>query len=150
VSRVGEYLPVQVLHDQVIRPVLLTDVVERADARVRQRRHGTSLAFESLTGGWVRRQVGWQYLDGDGAVEARVTGSMDLAHAACTSVTDYLVRAESGTGLEGHVGVRGLQLRYRATKLTVTKNSIQDCRLELARPHAKSSRNTARRRRRKA
>jgi hypothetical protein len=50
-----ECFPVHVLHDEKVRAVLLTDVVECADVRVGQRRDRTGFAFEPLTGGGIRR-----------------------------------------------------------------------------------------------
>ena len=43
-----------------------------------------------------------QHLDGDGAVEARVGGFVDLAHAARAKGGLDLVRAERGACLQGH------------------------------------------------
>jgi hypothetical protein len=51
----GEGLALQVLHDEEIRAVLLPDVVERADVRVRERRDGSGFALEPLSGGRVAR-----------------------------------------------------------------------------------------------
>jgi hypothetical protein len=63
-----ERLPVQVLHDEEIRPVLLPDVEERADVRMRERRDSSRFAFEPLTRCGIVGQVGWQDLESDRAV----------------------------------------------------------------------------------
>ena len=74
----GEGLPVQILHDEEIDAVLLPDVEQRADVRVRQRRDGAGLALETLAGGRVAGQVRRQDLEGDGAVQARISRPVDL------------------------------------------------------------------------
>ena len=78
---VRQRLALQVLHDQVVGPVLVADVVERADVRVRELRDRLRLALEPLAqlrrGGHVRRQD----LDGDVAPQARVLRAVNLAHA---------------------------------------------------------------------
>ncbi len=61
-QRAAQWLALDVLYDQVIR----TDVVQRADVRMIQRRNGPSFALEALA---VR---GFEDLDGDDAVEARI------------------------------------------------------------------------------
>ena len=45
---VRERLAFQVFHDEVLGPVMLSDVIERADVRVRQLRDGLRLALETL------------------------------------------------------------------------------------------------------
>ena len=60
------------LHHQVIRP----DVVELADVRMIQRRHGARFALEAFG------ELLLGDLDGDDAVEPRVARLPHLAHAA--------------------------------------------------------------------
>ncbi len=55
-----------------------------------------------LAGGGVAGQVGREHLEGDGAVQARISRAVDLPHAARAGGADDLVGAEPGAGLEGH------------------------------------------------
>ena len=73
----------QVFHHQEVDPVLGPDVVERANVRMVQAGDGLRLALEPLLQIGVGRDMLGQHLDGDGAVEARVVGRVDDAHAAC-------------------------------------------------------------------
>jgi hypothetical protein len=43
-----------------------------------------------------------QHLDGDGAIETRVAGAIDLAHAAGAKGRNQLVRAKTRAGREAH------------------------------------------------
>ena len=58
----GQRVALQVLHDQEVDPVLLPDVVERADVRVVQAGDGLRLALEPLlevgVGGDVLGEIG--------------------------------------------------------------------------------------------
>ena len=62
--------------------------------RVRQCRDGTGLALKPLAGGWVVGQVGREHLERDGAVQARISRTIDLAHATRAGGADDLVGAE--------------------------------------------------------
>jgi hypothetical protein len=99
---VREGLPVQILHHEVIGAVLLTDVVECADVRVGQRRDCTRFTLEPLPGGRVVGQLRREHLEGDGAVQARISRTVDLPHAARTSRADDFVGAKPSTRLKGH------------------------------------------------
>ena len=107
-------LPVQEFHDEEIRPVLMADVVERADVRVRQRRDGAGLALKPLAGGRVVGQVRREHLDRDGAVQARISRAVDLPHAAGAGGADDFVRAEPDTRAEGHEDLADTIIRIRA------------------------------------
>ena len=81
--------------------------------RVVQRRNGLGFALEPLLQIGIGGDVLGQHLDGDGAVEPRVGGFVDLPHAARAEGGVDLVGAERGTRLECHGSVdrhSGLQL----------------------------------------
>ena len=94
-DRVGERLPFEVLHDQVVDAVLMADVVERADVRMVQPRDRARLAVEALAQLRARGEMRGQDLDGDVAVETRVAGAIDLAHAAGAERGDDFVGTEA-------------------------------------------------------
>jgi hypothetical protein len=70
--------------------------------RMRQRRDCPCLALEPLPSGGIAGQVGREDLEGDGAVQARVSRAVDLAHPTCTGGADDLVGAEPCARVEGH------------------------------------------------
>src|SRR5712691_3926853 len=94
---VGQGFPFQELHDEVIRSVLMADVVEGADVRVRDARDHSRLAVETLADLGVRGKMGRKDFDRHDAVEARVLGSIDLSHASCTDRRQDLVGPEPRT-----------------------------------------------------
>jgi hypothetical protein len=98
VEPLAQRFPVEVLHHQVRRAVSVADVVEGADVRVVQRGDALRLAIEPRLELGIVGQPSRQDLDGDGALEPRVAGLVDLAHAACPERADDLVRTESGPG----------------------------------------------------
>ena len=79
---VRQRLALEELHDEVVGPVLVADVVEHADVRMRER----EIVFASRSkplpqlrrGGHVRGQ----HLDRDVASQPRVLRPVDLAHSA--------------------------------------------------------------------
>ena len=91
-DRARERLPVDVLHDQVVRP----DVIERTDMRMVQAGDRVRLALEAFAEG---RQ---HFLDGDDAVEPGVASLVDLAHAAGADRHDDFVGTEPGARRQGH------------------------------------------------
>jgi len=66
-------------HDQEVRLVLPSDVVEGADVRVTQPGHGPRFALQTLAPVLFGSEIGGKNLDGDEAVEPGVHGLVDLA-----------------------------------------------------------------------
>ena len=60
---------------------------------------------EPLLGRLVAGQLGRQDLDGDLALQPRVLGRVDFAHASCTEFGEDRIRAERGAWAEGHRGL---------------------------------------------
>ena len=99
---VGERFPLQVLHDQVIDAVLMADVVQRANVRMRQAGDHLRFPLKAKTQLRVAAELRRQYLHGDGAIEARVARAVDLAHPAGADGRDDLVRPKPHSGLHLH------------------------------------------------
>ena len=96
-----ERLALEILHHEIRDAVLLADVVEDADVRVVQRRNCARLAVEPEAQRFVVAVFNRERLDGDGAIEPRVDGLVDLAHAARPDGGHDLVRTESGPWGDG-------------------------------------------------
>src|SRR5262249_16838106 len=82
--------------------VLVADVVERADVRVRELRDRLRLSLESLPHLGGRREMLRQHFDRDRALEARVLRLVDLAHPSRSDGGQDFVGSEPGTGGNGH------------------------------------------------
>ena len=85
-----ERLAIEVLHDQIVEPVLTPDVVEHADMRVAETGNGARFPFEPLPAGRIVRDVRRHHLDRDVAVEPTVPGAIDRAHAPRAERGNYL------------------------------------------------------------
>jgi len=70
--------------------------------RVAQGSHRLRLALEAGAAFRICADVMGQDLDGDGAVEAGITGLLDLAHAARTDGRLDLVGSQARAGCEAH------------------------------------------------
>ena len=79
----------------------LADVEERADVRMRESRDGARFAVEAVAELRVGGQCFGEHLDRDGPIEARVSASVHLAHAARANLRGNLVDAEACAGGEG-------------------------------------------------
>src|SRR5215471_256628 len=90
------------LHHEILDAVLTADVVQRADVRMIEARDRFRLALEPLLEIEVARDVIGQDFDRDGALEARVACTVDLAHAAGADQRENLVGAETLTCCERH------------------------------------------------
>ena len=98
----GQRLALEMRHDQVVRAIDVADVVDAADVRMIERGNRPRLAFETCTQIGIAGDFSWQDLDGDCAIEARVAGFVDLAHAARAERAEDFVRTESGAGGKCH------------------------------------------------
>ena len=95
----GERLALEELHDEIVGPVLVPDVVECADVRVLERGDRLGLALEA--GLQLGIGVG-QDLDRDGPIEAGVVRAVDLAESAGADQRHDLVGPEPESGAERH------------------------------------------------
>ena len=94
-------LALEQLHDGVGRPGLAAEVVDREDARVRQRRHGFRLPLEAGEGLLVLREARGEDLDRHLAVELGVASAKDLAHPPGAEGGGDLVGSETLAGCQG-------------------------------------------------
>jgi len=85
----GEGLALEQLHGDEGQPVVLADLVERAEARVVDARGRAGLAPEPLPGRLVGKAP--QGLDGQGASELLVAGGVDDTHPAPTQLAQDLI-----------------------------------------------------------
>jgi hypothetical protein len=97
----GQVFPGHELHDEGMYVARLFETEDLRDVRVIQRREGLGLTLETGHAIRVGRERFWQNLDGDDAIEARIAGSVHLAHPACADGRGDLVDAETGTGGKG-------------------------------------------------
>src|SRR5215475_3532372 len=95
-------LPVDVLDDEIVDAVVVTNVVQRADVRMIQFRDRAGLAAESRTAIGIVHVLIAQYLDRDNAIEPRVTHVVDLTHAAAPERRQNFVRTEPLTYAKRH------------------------------------------------
>ena len=104
----GECLTFQVLHHQVIDPVLMANVVQRADVRMAQAGDGLGFAVETFAQLRIAGEMLGQNFDRDSAVEPRVARPVDLAHSSGAESGQNLVGAETGTGGKRHCWLRSV------------------------------------------
>ena len=102
-KRTAKRLALDVLHDQVVRP----DVVQRADVRVIQRRDRVGFTLEAIA------ELLGGHLDRHFAVQPRVVGAVDFAHASDTDRRGDFIRAQPVAGNEWH-GWREFYSRERS------------------------------------
>jgi hypothetical protein len=90
--------PRQQLHDQKSRPIVLPDVVERADVGVRDLGDRARFAVEPFAKLRIGAE-GWRKdLQGNGAFEARVARRIDLAHPTRADCGLDLIGTETSAG----------------------------------------------------
>ena len=93
---------VELLHHQEHRAVLLADVVQRADVGMGEGGDCRRFPFEARPASGVVGEFPRQHLDGDAALEPRVPGRVDLAHATGAQRTCDLVGTETCSGRQRH------------------------------------------------
>src|SRR5262249_51192244 len=86
-------------NDEVVRP----HVIELADMRMVQGRHGTSFALEAFA------ELVDRDLDGDIPVQARIAGAINLTHPPSANEREDFVRSEASSRRKPHIDqARGL------------------------------------------
>ena len=98
-----ERLALEQLHDEIRRPGLFANVVQRADVRMGELRDRAGLTIEAFAELRIGRERLRKDFDRDRAIEPRVAGFVHLAHAAGPKGGHNLVRAEAGAGGEGQL-----------------------------------------------
>jgi hypothetical protein len=98
----SQSLPFEELGDGERSAVLLAEVVDREDIRVREHSDGLRLALEAGEPARVPCEDLGQNLHGDGAIEAGVPGPVDLAHPARAERAENLVVAKALVNGQGH------------------------------------------------
>jgi hypothetical protein len=88
-------LPLHVLHHDVVRVVLVVDIVRTHDVRMVQRRHRSRFQLETLQVARLADPRLRQHLDGHRAAHDRVFRQIDAAHASRAQVALERVLAES-------------------------------------------------------
>ena len=94
---------VDILHHQEDRRTVLTDVMKRADIRMRDAGDGASFVAEPFdAAAWRVHELAREQLDGDGPIESRIARTVDFAHSPGTERCQDLERAEAGARGEPH------------------------------------------------
>ena len=83
----------------------LFEAVDLGDVRVIEGREHLRFAAEARHAVGIVRHRGKQDLDRDVAIQLRVAGPVDLAHAACPERRFNLVRADASSSGQGHAAV---------------------------------------------
>ena len=96
----GERLAFHVLHDQVCGAILLADVVQAANVRMIQGGRGASFAFEAVAEVVLLGQLPPHQLDGHGAAQSCIAGTIDFSHSAGAESRLDFVRAQPHAGLQ--------------------------------------------------
>jgi hypothetical protein len=83
------------LSNCVTNALVLPDVEEGHDVRVREGGDGPRFLLEPADALGIRSECGGKYLDRDISPEPRIAGAIDLAHAAAAERRHDLVRAQA-------------------------------------------------------
>ena len=98
----GQRFAVEQLHHEVFDAVRVSDIEERTDIRMRETRDGARFLLESLARRSGIDRVEAQHLDGDKAIEARISRLVDLAHSPGPECGDDFVGPQASAGRESH------------------------------------------------
>ena len=98
----AQRVAVEQFRDRVRDAGVRSEVVNREDVGMRERRDRLGFAFEARKGRRILGELIRQNLDCDVAIERRVASLVDLAHAARANRRENLVRAETDASRESH------------------------------------------------
>ena len=107
-SPIVDGAPVQILHDDERLAVMLTDVEDRDDVRMRREsRRGARLAREPGAHIGVAGVALGEHLDGDGSAQEAVGRAVDVSHPAAREMRDGgVARRQGPLGHDGGVPVQ--------------------------------------------
>ena len=111
---VAQRLAFEQLHGDEGPPVVLVDVVDRADVGVLERGGGARLALQPLEGLRVARQLLGQELQRDASAELQVLGLVDDAHAAAAQLREHAVVRDGLSDHRWRASVRAAFYRFRS------------------------------------
>ena len=100
-------------HDEGGHAVGAFEPVDRGDVRMIQRSQEFGFTLKARETFGVGNQRLGENLHGHGALEATVSGAIDLAHAALADECNHFICAEAGAGCERHVGIGGIIATHR-------------------------------------
>jgi len=92
---IGEGFSFEILHHDERHVLVLADVEDRTDVRMRECGRGSRFALEAETRIRIGGVAFEQELDGDIAAKARVVGAVHFAHPAASEEREDFVRADS-------------------------------------------------------
>jgi hypothetical protein len=92
-------IPPLQLHNHVAR----TNVVERADIRMIERRDRPGFALKAGARIFPRSDVFRQHLDSNRPIQPGIAGLVDFAHSTCSDGGKNFVRTEFVAGGKGHI-----------------------------------------------
>ena len=123
--------PLDVFHDEEQRIAVFANLKDLADVGMIERGHGHRLAAQALARARVSRRHGWEQLDGDLAIETRIVGAIDLAHASRPDGGQNLIGAEARAGRKRQRCQTG-----RILARTSNSNCVKHSQLDQLRPTA--------------
>src|SRR3989442_4314137 len=98
----GQRFPLDAFHSEIINAVLMTDIMQGANIRMIQAGNGLRFALEALLANRIRGELRGQNFDRDGALQPRVAGAVNFAHAPRTKRHADFIRAKLCTWGERH------------------------------------------------
>src|SRR5437773_1298617 len=101
----AEGLAFQKLHDGIGDTLVSSEVVDREDVWMRERRDRLGLPLEPSQRLLVLRQIGRQDFDSDFPIELPIPCPIHLAHTARANGRENLVRAEAGACRNRHSSI---------------------------------------------
>ena len=101
---IGQGLAVDQFEHQRRLTIALDDIVDGGDVGMIECRQCAGLAFEPQDGVTIGGDARRENLDRDIAAQARIAGTIHLAHSSCAEQRDNLVSADTRAGLEGQRG----------------------------------------------
>src|SRR5262249_31931572 len=97
-----ERLAFEGFNDEKLHAPVDSNLEERAAVRMIEACYGRGFTVEARSTIRIAGDVLTKNLNGDDAIDARVSGFVDLAHPACAEQMDDFVRAESRSRRERH------------------------------------------------
>ena len=90
----AESLAFEIFEDQIVCSVLLPDVMQHANVRMRELRDSAGFPLEAFPQFRILRKMIGENLDGNIAVQARIVRTIDFPHAARAERGNDLIRPE--------------------------------------------------------
>src|SRR6185295_19355721 len=120
----AQFFALEQFGDNIGAVIVSPEVMNSEDVRMIQCRRCEGFLLEAAQPVFITCKRGWQYFDGDFAIQTSITGAIDLTHPARPEWRQNFIRSQLCAGLNGHLFNPAVQFRITLTGVAFVSPTI--------------------------